>query len=248
MVLRGRQGHRLHRRRRAAGAPQGREPRLPDPLPAEPRVEGLQPGHARLPAAPLRAPAAGGQPALHRQLEQQAGPRLPVGRQPVDLRLALPLAAARGPGASRHQGIEQDDPRRADRRDGRCRHRRPARLARAALDAEGDRQAEGPRARRRGGQARRLARPRRPPRGRGWRPRVRGRRRDRAHGCVVAALGAGPLRAPAREAALGGVPPPHRLRDRQRPELRRRTPRLVLAGLDLLATSRRTCAPCSARR
>ena len=47
VVLRRRQGHRLHRGRRPAGAAQGREPRLPDPLPAQPRVEGLQPGHAR---------------------------------------------------------------------------------------------------------------------------------------------------------------------------------------------------------
>ena len=89
---------------RAADPAEAREPRPADPLPAEPRVEGLQPGHARLPAAADLAPAAGGQPVLHRQLEQQAGTRLPDGRRQLGVRLALPLADARGPREARASG------------------------------------------------------------------------------------------------------------------------------------------------
>ena len=74
-------------------APQGH--RRPAADAGEVRVEGLRPGdvvgavHAVLPAS-----AADRRPALHHELEQQAGPRLRAARtQPVQL--GLPLAAAR---------------------------------------------------------------------------------------------------------------------------------------------------------
>ena len=59
---------------------------------------------------PLAHPPAGDRPALLRELEQQAGARLPGGRRQLRLRLDLPLAVARRP-----------DPARDPRRRRRCR-------------------------------------------------------------------------------------------------------------------------------
>ena len=51
---------------------------------------------------------AGDRPAVPRQLEQQAGARLPRGRRQLRLRLGLPLAAARRPHPERHPRRPQD--------------------------------------------------------------------------------------------------------------------------------------------
>ena len=131
------------------------------PVGGQVRVAGLEPGHLAGALHAVHPAPAGGRPALLRQLEQQAGARLPLGRR-QRLLLDLPLGAARGPREGGDRGREEADAAEADRRDGGGRDRRPARARRPAAGAAGARQADRPGAARRGRQAARLARGRRP--------------------------------------------------------------------------------------
>ena len=66
------------------------------PVAGEVRVAGLEPGHLAGALHAVRAAPAGRRPGLLRQLEQQAGARLPLRRR-ERLLVDLPLGAARGP-------------------------------------------------------------------------------------------------------------------------------------------------------
>ncbi len=147
LVLRRRPRHRVLQLRQQPGA----AARAPTPSSrtwgtGELRLAGL--GPRRPSTSPqrhfLRRPPAGHQPALHHELEQQAGARLRGGRGHVLLRLDPPLAVARRAHRGQHRRREEDEPGRADRRDGGRRHRRPARQPGAAVDARGAEEGQGP--------------------------------------------------------------------------------------------------------
>ncbi len=101
LALRRLRAHRVLQLGREPGAREGRQPRLPGRR--EVRVAGLEPGHLAVALHPVHAAPAGRRPALLRQLEQQAGARLPLRRR-ERLLLDVPLGDARGPRQGRHRG------------------------------------------------------------------------------------------------------------------------------------------------
>ena len=196
--------------------------------------------------AAVGAPA-GDRPALPRQLEQQAGARLRVGRRRTPTRRSTarrccPERVKRG-----DRGRAQADAAGPDRRHGGRGHGRPARALRAAARAARHRHAEG-RAAARGGR-RRCARGGAPAGCAGRRPRrrLRARRRGRADGRLVAAAGCSaqfePVLGPTAMDKLDGR--------RSRSTTRRTTTASTSARPTRApgtASCARTCAACSAAR
>ena len=171
------------------------------PVRARSRYEwrGYNPENRTARYTPFSAAPARRQPALHHELEQQAGARLQRVRRELGLLVGLPVEAARRQHPQADPRRREDVARRAGRRDGGGRHRRPARLRGPAVRAQGAAAGQQrPRAARRDRQAARLAARRRPPPRPQPRRRLRARRRDPHHGRLVAALDARAVRAGAR--------------------------------------------------
>ena len=81
----------------------------------------------REPRSGAGATPAGDRPAYPDELEQQAGARRTALRRDLLLLADLPLRPARRPDRGRDRGQAEDEPGRADQRDGGRRHHRPAR-------------------------------------------------------------------------------------------------------------------------
>ncbi len=113
----------------------------------------------------FRDPPPRHRPAVPRELEQQAGARLPGRGRQLRVRLDLPLPVALGPDPARHPGPGEDVDHRADRRDGGRRHGRPPRHEGAAVRASHARQPARPADEARHRDAARLGEGGRPPAG-----------------------------------------------------------------------------------
>ena len=139
------QAHRLLQLGPEPAAAEERRPQPPGARQAAVPLEGLRPQPAAVRAAQPASsahpqPPQHRRPALHHQLEQQAGSGLQRRRRPVRVRAAVPKPGARRQHPPGHQGAQEGEPCRPDLGDGGRRDRRRPRALRPPLHLQGHRQ------------------------------------------------------------------------------------------------------------